>query len=337
MTKNIAQYLDRPIAFSPILAKISGSVKAGLFLSQAIYWTNRSSTGDGIFWKTQEQWEEETCLTRKEQEGVRARLKKLGILEEIKQGLPCRIFFKVNFDVIDELITEYSESKKQDQHHSAPPDTKQKYISPLNTQILINTTVAARPPQPVNLTLDFPIDHYEGPSKIQKPKNELTEQVSQVFEFWKATMGHPKAKFDEKRNRTITKALKLGYSVKDLMDAISGCRQSPFNMGKGGNKDGTIYDALSTILQDAEHIDKYIAINENPPDEFKPKLKDHPKYNMIKRLVNLRRTDPEAYRNTLADTDIMKGIKLSDIPPPSPNELNVIYPNKIGELSHELS
>lgn len=319
MTKNISIYLDRPIAFSPILAKISGSVKAGLFLSQAIYWTNRSSTGNGIFWKTQEQWEEETCLTRKEQEGARTRLKKLGILEEIKQGLPCRIFFKVNFDVLDELVNQYTASKNKNQHHSIPPN---------------NSTGSVPPSQPINLTLDFPINHYEGP---QKPKNELTEQVNQVFEFWKVTMEHPKAKFDDKRKKVITKALKLGYTVKDLMEAISGCRLSPFHRGQGNSKDGTIHDSLGLILGDAEHIDKFISIYENPPDEFKPKLKDHPKYNMIKRLVNLRRTDPEAYRRTLGDPDVWEGIKESDLPPPGPNELNVIYENKIGELEYELS
>ncbi len=36
----IAEMLDRPIAFHPVLAKISGSVTAGLMLSQAVYWSN---------------------------------------------------------------------------------------------------------------------------------------------------------------------------------------------------------------------------------------------------------------------------------------------------------
>lgn len=260
LSKNISKYLDRPIAFSPILAKISGSVKAGLFLSQAIYWTNRSSTGDGVFWKTQEQWEEETCLTRKEQEGARARLKTLGILEEIKQGLPCRIFFKVNFDVLDELATEYLASRNKTLNNSTTLKAHQE-----------NSIVSDSPSVPRNLALDFPIEHYEGPSRIQKPqksKNEnngyyLVEEVIQVFDFWKGTMGYPGAKFDAKRRDKIIKALKLGYTIQELMCAIRGCAQSPHHMGD--NIQGVRYDSLGLILRDAEHIDKFIGINRSPP------------------------------------------------------------------------
>ena len=54
----------------------------------------------------------------------------------------------------------------------------------------------------------------------------------------------------------IKQALKLGYSVADLKQAIDGCAKTPFNMGKNDN--GQRYDEIGLILRDAAHIDRFI-------------------------------------------------------------------------------
>ncbi|MEZ9397210.1 hypothetical protein AB4393_18545 [Vibrio splendidus] len=64
-------------------------------LSQAIYWSRRTNES-GYFYKTQAEWEEETGMTRRELDTARKKLRDLGILEEKKQGVPCRIFYKIN-------------------------------------------------------------------------------------------------------------------------------------------------------------------------------------------------------------------------------------------------
>ncbi len=58
--------LDRPIASHPVFANLTGSVLAGLLLSKAVYWTKRAESG--WFYKTITQWQEETRLSRYEQE-----------------------------------------------------------------------------------------------------------------------------------------------------------------------------------------------------------------------------------------------------------------------------
>lgn len=65
---NILPLLDRPIAFQRSFIRLDIGVTAALFLSQMTYWTNRSDD-DGWVYKTQEEWEEETGLSRYEQEG----------------------------------------------------------------------------------------------------------------------------------------------------------------------------------------------------------------------------------------------------------------------------
>lgn len=65
-------------------------------------------------------------------------------------------------------------------------------------------------------------------------------------------MNHPHAKFDDKRKRVIVKALGLGFNVSQLKKAIDGCKNTPFKMGQ--NDRNQVYDYLTLILRDAEHI-----------------------------------------------------------------------------------
>ena len=89
---------ERPIAYSVNLARITGDVKATLFLSQLIYWTrvgvNVEHHGGWIF-KSREQWTGETGLSRYEQESARVKLLKQGLIEEARVGSPARKCYRV--------------------------------------------------------------------------------------------------------------------------------------------------------------------------------------------------------------------------------------------------
>lgn len=109
---NILPLLDRPIAFQRSFIRLEMGVTAALFLSQLTYWTNRT-TDDGWVYKTQDEWEEETGLSRYEQEGARKKLRGLGILLERKQGLPARLYYKIDNDVLCQLLTSaYKDAEK---------------------------------------------------------------------------------------------------------------------------------------------------------------------------------------------------------------------------------
>lgn len=89
--------------------------------------------------------------------------------------------------------------------------------------------------------------------------------IEEIFSYWQETMNHPQAKLDKKRKGVIHKALQLDYSVVDLKKAINGCAQTPFNMGQ--NDRCQIYDDISLILRDAEHIERFINNSTHPPHE----------------------------------------------------------------------
>jgi hypothetical protein len=98
---------------------------------------------------------------------------------------------------------------------------------------------------------------------VTSVKPVASDEATIVFEFWRTTMNHPKAAFDEKRKKLIKARLKE-YSIEDLKAAIRGCSFCPHNMGKNENQ--TRYDGLDLILRDAAHIDRFMAIKPTSTD-----------------------------------------------------------------------
>ena len=87
--------------------------------------------------------------------------------------------------------------------------------------------------------------------------------VAVIFDYWQNTLGHPKARLDDKRRKVIGRALEDGYTAAELCEAIRGCAVTPHNMGI--NDRGARYDALGLILRDADHIDRFIRNAKDPP------------------------------------------------------------------------
>jgi hypothetical protein len=100
----LKKIFTRPIAFHRCLAELCDSALTGLFLSQACYWSSNSETVDGWFYKTRDDWRNETGMSRSEQETARKTLRNLGILKEKHVGLPRRLWFKVDFQVLWERL-----------------------------------------------------------------------------------------------------------------------------------------------------------------------------------------------------------------------------------------
>lgn len=97
---DVLSLLDRPIAFHRVFVTITGSVTAGVMLSQAFYWSRRTTLKDGWFYKKADEWTKETGLSRREQETARKVLRKLGILEETKRGIPATLHFRVSHEAL---------------------------------------------------------------------------------------------------------------------------------------------------------------------------------------------------------------------------------------------
>ena len=129
---SILNLLDRPIAYHRPFAAISGSICAGIFLSQAFYWSQRTSDPDGWFWKTQEQWFDETFMTRYEQETARKKLVAIGVLEQKKQGIPAKLFYRINRKALEVKMQNYADKYAGIQHTGVMESNIQACGNPAN-------------------------------------------------------------------------------------------------------------------------------------------------------------------------------------------------------------
>ena len=100
-TELLLEVFDMPVSFHRCLVPVAGGVTPALMLSQAI-WTSQAleHSAGGWFMRSQAQWTQETGLSRWEQETARRALRRAGLLEERRLGMPSRLWFRVRADVL---------------------------------------------------------------------------------------------------------------------------------------------------------------------------------------------------------------------------------------------
>ena len=98
---------DRPLAFHPQLARVLGGINEALLFQQLAYWSDKGSDPEWIY-KTQKDIQDEITLTRTQQENARKKLRTLGVIEEDKRGVPAKLYFRVIWDRVYELLEDYA-------------------------------------------------------------------------------------------------------------------------------------------------------------------------------------------------------------------------------------
>ena len=176
------------------------------------------------------------------------------------------------------LVTGWKKHQRIDKptYRHPMPESALKKIDDNST--ITHGALAERSPIAIKLLNESSTTERNGRERIGEDINICEAQTSpvdvvhpnsnisiEIFEHWKTVMNHPRAKFDNKRKRIITNALKLGYSVADLKQAIDGCACNPYNMGK--NPTNTIYDDIGLIFRDAERIERYMNNATNSANE----------------------------------------------------------------------
>jgi len=112
-TRTLGEALGRLfVSYYPVLADITGSPKAALMLGHAIQCTKISMTTrkgtNGSFWKTAGEWYLETGLSVREVETSRKTLKELGLLTEVRQGMPAKLWYTLNVNKLSAMICEHN-------------------------------------------------------------------------------------------------------------------------------------------------------------------------------------------------------------------------------------
>ena len=95
---------QRPIAVYPIYIKLTGSVNAGLLLSQIMYWY--SAVKGRKFYKSDAEIMEETMLSLNELRGAKSRLKELPFIMITLHGIPAKTHYDINVTLLINAINE---------------------------------------------------------------------------------------------------------------------------------------------------------------------------------------------------------------------------------------
>jgi hypothetical protein len=129
MKNLLIQLNQRPIAVYPIYIKITGSVNAGLLLSQLMYWYG--AVNGRIFYKSDAEIMEETCLSESELRTAKNKLKSMSFIEIKAKGVPAKTHYSIN---AEKLISEIH-------NISSVKSTKLKKRNQQNCNSEINETI----------------------------------------------------------------------------------------------------------------------------------------------------------------------------------------------------
>ncbi|WP_346827752.1 replication protein [Serratia inhibens] len=203
---NILQLLDRPVAFQRSFVRLGTGVTGALLLSQLIYWANRTNDAEGWVYKTQEDWENETGLTRYEQEGARKKLRSLGLLIELKKGLPAQLFYRVDVIKLNQLlaaackdaeIPQTSAGKTSKPAGGKPANNHTEITTETTTEITDGESAGADHPEQAKadrMDYDKLLEAYHATLPEMAEVRILTDTRKRAIRtFWK------KFKFDENR------------------------------------------------------------------------------------------------------------------------------------------
>ena len=108
MSNQVDQQNERGVWVTQAQMRLTGSPDCALFLAQCVYWSKCTTVEkrSGWFYKTRNEWQAETCLSRYKQEKARKRLKELGVLQERHERLNdgIRLWYRINLGLLNKLL-----------------------------------------------------------------------------------------------------------------------------------------------------------------------------------------------------------------------------------------
>lgn len=226
----LEKLFDRPIAFHRVFVGLGVGVTGALLLSQSIYWSRRCADEGGWFFKNASEWEEETGLTRREQETARKRLKAEGLIYEELRSVPATLHFRVDFDAIVKAIQlaecanlDSTKAQKQFQQKrqtslaksAKPVRTKRENKSVVNEQTNTKTDYGRDYTETTTETIATGADAPAAPQDFVDPLKAKTEAFKELCRnTWEAYAAGYEARYNtlpvrnEKTNRNIVDLVK---------------------------------------------------------------------------------------------------------------------------------
>lgn len=219
--------LQRPIAFHRAFIKF-GSPNAALMLSQACFWQSMKGPED-MWYKTEEEWFEETGLTRRMIDTARASLLSFSVIEYEVRGCPPKGYYRVDEDRIVECLSDDNYTDQPERMHISAnsnahirqidcTNTPEHIVSKTTANITTKTTTIKKPTKKIEPYALFDDDEAPTKDKISasarnKRDAELREAYNRIHEI----AGLPKPiSFPKSDQNCLIGALREGATVDRL-------------------------------------------------------------------------------------------------------------------------
>ena len=195
ITFNSLKAMGRPIAYYPKLAKPLGGVNACVLFSQLLYWHDKTDDALGVY-KTIEQLEEETGLTKREQMAACEKLQALGILTKTHKRLQHRMYYKLNEAAFDQLMAQYAENAEFGEATECDLPKEQKR-TPRSNKSALREVTNAHLDEVTKAHLDIRTLDYQENTNIDYKQSDgdvvgTTSQHNAVLPAQKSTMAQTK-------------------------------------------------------------------------------------------------------------------------------------------------
>lgn len=249
---------QKPIAFNKHYVDLGCGINGALMLSQLVYWADKAKDPNGWIYKTGKEWTEETGLNRREQDTARKNLRELGLIEEHKHGVPCKIHYKVNQDELYRKLLESAQKRQTECTERTNCMHKSAKLNAQNSQTNTESTA-------------------------QSTADTLKDiRVVEIFDFWKTVFNkNNSTKLEGVRERKIKARLKDGRTVDEIKTAILNCSKSDYHIRNG-------YTDLELICRDDVKFENFLNMKPQQQNHYEPQ--NDPSLN---RMENLQRLEQE--------------------------------------------
>lgn len=100
----VRAWTKRPIAYNPIFARATGSVTAGILMSQVMYWWSTLDDEQDEFYKSDAEFRAELGMGIKEFKNAKRKVEETNMIEVTIKGTPPTSYYRVNYERVEEVI-----------------------------------------------------------------------------------------------------------------------------------------------------------------------------------------------------------------------------------------
>lgn len=99
------------------IALVGGNIEVALFLSQSVYWSDRTTRPDGFFFKSYREWEEEIGLSQFKIKNAADKLVEMGVMQtKIKKANKApTVHYRVDIRSLTDLIIKFLDNQESEQ------------------------------------------------------------------------------------------------------------------------------------------------------------------------------------------------------------------------------